>query len=188
VWLADSLQAAPRSGILIFQLKPPAVDATTSPIGTKVDVTGTVTEFTLTAGNTTETEFDLANVTLNAAATTAPVPLEVDAGTAAALDTGEDYEGVLVTINNVKVVSIDATTDSLVLVDNNNHTITMDDDAFDNFNGTDKAAPPAVGTCFASVTGLMDIQTKVNVRTINPRSNADLVTDGGNCTGVVTKP
>ncbi|MEP6866514.1 MAG: hypothetical protein ABJE66_38210 [Deltaproteobacteria bacterium] len=65
------------------------------------------------------------------------------------------------------------------LTDGNGKKIMMDDDAFRYYGGT-MAAPtlPALNACL-TVTGIMDAQTTDQIRTINPRSAADLVTATG---------
>jgi hypothetical protein len=184
VWISDTLNAAAGKGVLIFQSG--AVNATTAPLGTQVDVTATLTEF-LPKGATgkTETELEPATVTLNTAATTAPTPLAIDAATIPTIfdiTNGEQYEGTLVTIKGVKVTAqgsgADTTHNMITLTDAAGDTITMDDDAFDFYGGA-MATPnlPAVGTCYSTLTGLMDVQGNDNVRTINPHAATDMVVD-----------
>ena len=48
----------------------------------------------------------------------------------------------------------------------------MDDNAFANYG----SGGPAVGVCFSTLTGVMDLDTVNELRTINPRSTTDMPT------------
>jgi hypothetical protein len=94
------------------------------------------------------------------------------------LTNGAPFAGSLVQLQNLKVKTV--TTHLVTLVDNSNATINMADGALAAFGGT----PPAVGDCYASLTGVMDFNTFNNpqIRTINPTTVADIITGAG-CTG-----
>ncbi|MEO7730664.1 MAG: hypothetical protein ABIY55_06795, partial [Kofleriaceae bacterium] len=54
-------------------------------------------------------------------------------------------------------------------------TVTMGDDVFASYSGSMTPSLPAAGTCFDTITGVMSVQTVDDVRTLNPRSAADMV-------------
>jgi hypothetical protein len=178
LWVADSLTAAPRNGVFIFRSEN-AVLGDEFAIGATVDVTtGKVKEFDVDpADGDTLTELEQAAVTLVAAPTTAPVPLTTASAEAlASLATGEQYEGVLVQLTNLKITAV-AAGDRVTLSDATNQTIVMDDTAFDYATGSpsNPNADFAVGTCLASVTGVMNVELGNNIRTLNPRNAGDIV-------------
>src|SRR5262249_38652340 len=82
----------------------------------------------------------------------------------------------------VKVTALD-TNNKVILTDRAGGIVNMSDDVFANYSGSMTASIPAVGTCFDTITGVMSIQTVDDVRTLNPRSAADMVV-GTSCTSV----
>lgn len=177
-WAADAAQGAAYNGIYVYTNT--AVPAGVV-IGATVNVSGQYTEFDLgTGGNPpvgdtlSEIEADVANVTV-LVPTATPAPL-----TGIALDTlkdisnGEQYEGVLVQIANVELTAT-ASGDRLTFTDTNGQTIVVDDDAF-NY----AAADFTIGTCYATVTGVMSLNIFDDERRLMPRDADDLVT-GGTC-------
>lgn len=174
-WVSDSLQAAPNAGILVFS-KPPAGATVGSKLTTLQGVVGPF-------GTAAQKQMEVSNATA-ATPTAGGVVLPITNATAAQLSdlaNGGKYAGSLVQLTNVKVKTV-GMHNQVVLVDNTNATITMDDDAFFNYSASATATVPAVGTCYSLLTGVMDLQTTDQVRTINPRSTADMVA-GAACTG-----
>ncbi len=185
-WISDSLTAASGNSLFVFQGSAPAVTA-----GQKLaTVQGIVKAYnpSVTTGASTILELNFATA---GAATTggAAVPLVQTAGVVGGLSSGKPFASALVQLANVKVKSI-GLFDQVTLVDNTNTTITMDDDAFQYYGGTSAApATPAVGTCFKTLTGFMDLTTSdtastIEVRSINPRGASDMISVGGTCTGI----
>lgn len=186
-YVADSLTAAANGGLFVFQGSAPTVTA-----GQKLaTLQGNVKAFNpskLTTG--AQTLLELNNPTAGAATASGPgIPIALTATVAGDLVMGKPYAASLVQLSNVKVKSI-GMFNQVTLVDNSNVTITLDDTVFAFYGGTSAApTPPAVGTCFKTLAGLMDLTTTdtagmMEVRTINPRSAADMMSTGGNCTGV----
>ncbi|HEY4240707.1 MAG TPA: hypothetical protein VGM88_12885 [Kofleriaceae bacterium] len=183
IWVADSLTAAQYDGVEVYFGVAPASNLV---IGATVNVTGTAFELANTAmTGETMTEIKNPSATFVAAATTAPTPATTaSVATLAALGaTGEPWEGVLVKVTNVKITAVVSTMfNQLTLTDNTGSTITMDDDSFFGYGSTTNPVTlPIVGTCYASLTGVMDVQTTDQIRTLNPRNAADMVTTGGSC-------
>jgi hypothetical protein len=169
LWVADSLRGASQNGILIFFTA--AIDPSFA-VGAQIDVRGKISEF----GTMSNTLTELTNpvVTLVDAPGAPPTPVTLPA----AQVTGEAYEGVLVQITNAKVTAIGAH-NQVTLTDNAGGSVILDDDVFFGYTGTATASVPAMGACFASITGVMNVQTDDNVATLNPRSAADMVTGDG---------
>ncbi|MEZ4400547.1 MAG: hypothetical protein R3B06_11045 [Kofleriaceae bacterium] len=168
-WVQQAEQAAANRGVLVFT----RTVAPNVAIGDHVNVTGMVEEFDLTPGGDTLTEITGPTVTVVSGNTT-PLPLAgiavttlSDIGAA-----GEPYESVLVTLTNLRVTLVESG-DRLTLTDGTN-TIVMDDESF-NYGPADYP----VDTCFASVTGVMGVNTIDDQRRIFPRNAADLVTGTG---------
>jgi hypothetical protein len=141
--------------------------------GAKIDLQGLVSEFDVRVMNMppmgdTVTEIGSPSASLISAPASLPSGLAVtdvqplaDIGTA-----GEAYEGSLVTLAHVKVTNPALGNGKVELTDNNGHTITMDDTLFT--YGT-----LVTNTCY-NLTGIMDVQLADNIRTVNPRSAADM--------------
>ena len=176
-WVADSLQAAPNGGVLVFSAPPsglmvgqklPTLQGIAGPFGTAAQKTIEISNATAGTPVAGGTVLPISNAT---------------AAQVSSLAAGATYAGSLVKLTQLKVKVAGNSFNQVVLVDNSNTTITMDDDAFFAYGGTSSApTPPALGTCFASVTGVMDLQTTDQIRTINPRGTFDLVAGTG-CTG-----
>jgi len=170
-WVQQNPQAAANQGVLVFT----GSTTPTVTVGQRVNVTGSVVEFdVMPPMGDTLTEISFPTVT-PATGTATPLPLS-----GVAINTlkditavGEPYESVLVQLTNVRV-SAHPGNDRLTLTDGTN-TIVADDDSF-NYAMTDYP----IGTCFASVTGVMGVNLFDNERRIFPRSAADLVA-GSSC-------
>jgi hypothetical protein len=170
IWVADAAQAAPYQGVFVYLGRTAA--AATITVGSTVDVAGTTSELDFNNMGDKLTQVTDAQVT--SVETAAVIPVPVTNATIAQLSsiaaTGEEFEGVLAQLANLKVQSQNADDDTIVLTDGAGGTIFLDNDAFD----YDLVTYP-VNTCFTTVTGIMSIQLTRNVRTINPRTAADLV-------------
>lgn len=120
-WISQTLTAAPNQGAMVFRCSGNActntavLDAAIVP-GAKVTVLATVSEFNNgNAANGAITQLRNPTTTVTAAPTTQVVPVtgqSVSSLLAAA--TGEPYEGVLVTLSNVKVETIGTDTSFFV--------------------------------------------------------------------------
>lgn len=174
VWVSDALQGAAYNGIYVYTgsgtLDPTLV------VGATVSVTGNVQEFdtgTPAMGDTLTEIGGPAVVTLVSPAGGAPTPLTgVSAATLSDITTGEPYEGVLVQLTNVKVTNPSLGQGKVQLTDNNGDTIVMDDDAF-------SYPAQTMDTCYGTLTGLSSLQLIDDIRTIAPRSAADMVVGAG---------
>ncbi len=175
-WISDAAQAAANQGIFVF-----TGDTTqTVTVGQIVDVAGTVDEFDFQPPGDTVTQIESPTVT-PATGTATPLPLEgiaiptlMDIGTP-----GEPYEGVLVTLSNLRVMST-ASGDRATLT-NGTTTIVMDDDILDYAVLTPDPPDPrtpvySTGTCFSTVTGIMSVNIFDDQRRLLPRTTADLTT------------
>lgn len=173
-WAADALAGAAWNGIYFYRGPGATVLDGSFQIGGSVDVSGTVAEFDASPPGETFTEILTGLPTTNAPAGSPPTPLTgVSVATLASLASGEPYEGVLVQVSTVKVAASGAS-DQLTLQDNSGDIVVMDDLAFDY-----AASSYPVGTCFATVTGIMHVDGTNNVRILLPRLVADLVTGFG---------
>jgi hypothetical protein len=176
IWVADAVQAAPYQGIFVYLGR--AAAAADITVGTTVDVAGSVSELDFPMDNPVGDKLtQIGGATVTRVDVAAVAPLPVTNATIAQLSAigaaGEEFEGVLARLANLKVESHNGgndNDDTIVLTDGAGGTIFLDGDAFDY-----ELATYPVGTCFSSVTGLMSVQLTRNVRTINPRSAADVV-------------
>jgi predicted extracellular nuclease len=182
IWVSDAAQAAPYQGILVY------LNNTVTPanltIGSTVDVAGTVDEFDLPFNNPVGnklTELKDVTVTRVDVPVVTPVALAQASIVAAAdINDGEPLEGVLVSFTGLRIQAVlDAASGKLTLADSMHRTIVMDNDSFNYAleSGTPPVPNPdfAVGTCFSSVTGVMNLDISADVRTFNPRVAGDLV-------------
>lgn len=172
-WVADSLTAATNGGILVFSKAP-----TGATVGQKVaTVQGVGGPF----GTGTLRVVEISNATAGAlSAGGALVPLTgVATDTLTGAATGAPYAGSLVTLTKAKVTVASNNFGQVELTDTNGKKITMDDGAFRFYGGTSASpTPPALNACL-TVTGIMDVQTTDQIRTINPRTAADLAVATG---------
>lgn len=172
LWVATSLTAAPNEGIYVFRgtaSSLPVLDASIV-VGAKVNVIGKVTEFNNDATGDTLTEISGLAVTFVAAPTTAPVPVTTQtAATLLQTATGEPYEGVLVTLTNVKVTTIGTSansfnTDVSQKVAATQTPFKADDDMY-------RFVTADLNKCYATVTGIWSYSTFNNAYIFLPRTN-----------------
>ncbi len=171
LWVSDALQGASGNGVMLTFST--AIDPSFV-VGARVDVRGTISEFDSMAPGNTLTELTAPTVTLVSAPIGPPLPAAVTATQVGDITTGEPFEGVLVQMTRMKVTAL-GTNNKVTLTDSAGGTVTMDDDIFANYSGSMTAFVPAIGTCFDTITGVMSVQTDDDIRTLNPRSAADMV-------------
>ncbi len=163
VWVSDGLTASARSGVEVYRGGNPG--ALGASVGDHIRVEGTLQEFGQGAGGTV-TQVASPTVTLLSAATSAPVPVTgLNLASITQDATGEDYEGVLVTVTNVKVTATAP--------------YTLGDGVTD-FGVGEQVAPfvQTLGTCFATVTGIWNYDTSRDDWIIVPVAGG-LVTGAG---------
>ena len=172
LWVADIATSTAYRGVFVFRTSTRALGGEFT-IGSGVNIIGTGVEFDVApASGDTLTEIEATTVAL-AASNQTPVPLNVSGvGSLASIVDGEPYEGVLVRVDNVRVTAT-LSGNRVVVQDNAGATLVLDDDA-GSFGSV------IVGTCYASVTGVMHLNLFDNERRLLPRSAADLV-GGGSC-------
>jgi len=173
-WVADAAQGAVNNGVFVYTGSDPA--PATAVIGSIVNVQGFVDEFDAPSAPTGDKLTELstetgARGTVVTVAGSAPTPLNATVAQVGTIAGGETYEGVLVKLSGVKVTNLNAGAGKVELSDNANNKVIMDNDT--NFNW----AAPGANTCYSSLTGVMSVQLIDDVRTINPRSVADMVVD-----------
>ncbi len=172
-WVADTATAAANSGIFVYLTNDPPVLA----VGSKVDLVGSVQEFS-NAGDENklgELAVDVVDIKVSADAPVAVTPITgLSAATVASDTDGEPYEGVLVSLSNLKVTATLAS-GQLQLTSNTGGVIILDD-------VLSLTSSWPVGTCFASVTGISHVSNAVvpSIRILLHRSAFDAVT-GGTC-------
>ena len=184
-WISDSATAAANKGVFVFQSATPTVT-----VGNTVSVQGIAGPFNLSkaAGAVALNELSNATVIGTPTGNTAVTPLSGQtAATLSGITSGAPFAGVLVTLDNIKVTVAPTMANhfQMTVVDKNGTTFTLDDGAFGSYSG----ATTAVGTCYSTVTGVMDMQTCATgsgttctqLRTLNPRSKADMTSGGNGC-------
>lgn len=177
LWIADALAAAPYEGVYVYRGSAADVLPADIAVGTRVDVVGTVSEFDLGMGanpaaGDTLTQLDNAAVTFADPAVMLPVPIGF-AGVSplASIVDGEPWEGVLVRVDHVRVAAL-LPGNRVEVEDASMARLVLDDDAF-------AYPPPALGTCYASITGIMHLNIFDDQRRLLPRSAADMAVGDG---------
>jgi len=186
-WVADALQGAQHNGVFVFiggNATTPGTIPAGVVVGAKVSVQGAVDEFDL--GNmgqppVGDTVTEIINPVVSNIQAPSGLPTPATTATVADLSNigaaGEPWEGVLVQVGPVKVTNTNAGQGKVELTDNNGAKIIADDESFV-FNPT-TGSTVTLGTCYATFTGAMHVQVNDDIRTINPRSLADLVVGTG---------
>lgn len=172
LFVADSPISAVNQGIYVFRGAGAAALPGTIVIGSTVTVRGHVVEFDAGPNAVDSlTEIDASGadegVTFVAGPGAAPTPLTgIGIATLVGPSTAEPYESVLVRLTNVTVVA--ESSNRVTLDDGIGGSIVMEDNAFG-------YVTVPVGTCFTALTGVMTVNTFLDVREIWPRSAADMV-------------
>lgn len=182
-WIADKAQAATNGGLFVFTSTTPTVTQGQT-LSTLQGIAEAFNPSKLAAGSAVDVlEFEDATLG-TASGNTAAIALASTASAAASLGSGgAALAGSLLKLSDVKVTA-QGSFNQCTLTDNTGATITLDDTAFFGYGGGSAATLPAVGTCFTSLTGLTTLTTSDGsdldeVRTINPRGSADMVTGAG---------
>lgn len=174
LWIADSASAAAWQGVYVYRGAGAPVLGPDIAIGARVNVVGTLLEFDVglpPVGNTL-TELVDVNITLTAAALPL-VPLGfVGPITLSSITDGEAYEGVLVSVTDVRVVST-ATGNRVTVANIFGDTVVLDDDAY-------VYPPPVIDTCYAKITGVMHLNFLDDERRLLPRGASDMA-EGSAC-------
>ncbi len=167
IWISDALAGKENAGVAV--VVPEGELPTGIVVGSRVELTASVVEF---KDQLTELENP---VFASVMGTGTPTPLmgmnPLLVGDAV---TGEPFEGVLVRLENVKVVSADAGFGMITVGDETNP-LFVDD------NMVAKPSNTAVGLCFDNLTGVMHWNPNEQKRTLLPRSAADFDSVGGSC-------
>jgi hypothetical protein len=147
MWVQSGLTAGANDGVYVFG--PGSSLAAFTP-GTRVTIIGTVDEFNDATGTGTLTEIRALSITAGTGTTGTVVP--VTGQTVATLNadgTGEPYEGVLVTLTNVKVTAVGTTgtggTFGVGDATQSGTTFKTDDDIF---------LLNSLNACYATITGV----------------------------------
>ncbi len=176
-WVADAAAGAANHGIFVFG----------SSSGLTVNenlatVQGIAGLFSRSTAAGAQKVSEVSNATA-AAGTGTSVATPLTGQTAATLTnlaTGKQFAGVLVQLNNIKVTALPTVANhNQATVTDGTTTFTMDDGAFLGYGSG--ASVPTTTTCYKTLTGVMDLQTADQIRTINPRSALDMLAVGGNC-------
>lgn len=175
LWIADSAAAALQQGVFVIRGSSAAVLPPEIVVGTHITVFGSAAEFDVGFPPQGDTLTQIENHALGVASlsTFTPAPLQLSTvSQLASIVDGEPYEGVLVRVANLRVLST-ASGNRITVGDNIGSTIVLDDDA-------GSIGLPPVGTCYGSVTGVMHLSVVENERRMLPRGLADAVA-GNSC-------
>jgi hypothetical protein len=142
-------------------------------IGSKVDVNGMVVEFDFNpmAGDKV-TEIQNVTVTVLADAPIVPVPFVADPAIVGDITNGEPFEGVFVSVSTLKVTNPALGNGKIELTANGGAKVVLDDDLF--------TIPAQTMNACLNVIGVMHVQLNDDIRTLLPRSAAD-ITAGAGC-------
>ena len=182
LWVADAAMGAPNHGIYVFRGSAAAELPASIVVGSRVNVSGTVDEFSGTDGGSSVTELTSAAVTEVAGAPVATVPVTGVTPASLIVDvTAEPYEGVLVKLDNVKVSGTESNvTAHQRMLTSGGTTFIADDDIY-RFTIT-------ADTCYASIVGIWHYNAfpDTNNWVFLPRAGtfgapASDLTTGGNC-------
>jgi hypothetical protein len=176
LWVQDGEQAATNGGVYVYR----GSDAEPLPdnivVGSTINLEATVVEFPCINETCTETpltELDEVTIDLDSVAE-GPEPVSagaVDLATLTSEADGEPYEGVLVTIENVRVQMPPDPDFGLFPVGDGTSQIVVDSDIF--------SYPAEMNECLMSVTGIMHRDVFLGPLSIVPRSAQDIVTGNG---------
>ncbi len=177
LWVSSSLTAAPNEGIYVRATGVPALDSSIV-VGAKVNVIGKVTEFNNDATGDPLTQISRLSLTLVAAPTVPPTP--VLGQTVASLlvpATGEPYEGVLVTLTNVKITTVGDSTAFYVSDLSQKTTVST---AFKADDDVARMLPAEATKCYSTITGIWSYSVFDNRYLFFPRATtiAGTVLDG----------
>lgn len=182
-WVQDALQGQAGHGTVVFG-PPPAGAQIGQTVSTVQGISGPFLASNSPAGAVAINE--VSNAT-SGTASGAGVPLALSATAAqiSNVQNGGTFTGVLVQLKNIKVVTAPVNNKGKMTVTDGTTQFTVGDFAFGGtgagtYGTMTNAATTDVGTCYATLIGVMDMDTKNQVRTLNPRSKLDMIT-GGTC-------
>ncbi len=172
LWVSSSLTAGANAGIYIRASGVPMLDANVV-VGAKVNVIGKVTEFNNDTMGDPLTQMSRLALTVIAAPTVPPTP--VLGQTVASLlvpATGEPYEGVLVTLTNVKITTVGASAAFYVSDLSQKTTVSTafkaDDDVY-------RLLPAEATKCYSTITGIWSYNVFDNRYLFFPRGTGTTV-------------
>jgi hypothetical protein len=147
IWVQDTTNGtpAPNRGVYIYG---PGVDLNTFAVGSKVNIIGTVQEYNNDTMGSTVTELKALDVSAGSAGTVTITPISgLAIATLTTAATGEQYEGVLVRLSNVKVTVLGNSGNFGVgQMQKDGVQFATDDDIF--------LVTSTVNTCFATIDGI----------------------------------
>jgi len=172
-WVSSSLASAANEGIYVFRGTGSGVPnlASNIVVGAKVSIIGKVIENNNDMMGSTVTQIQPLAVNFVAAPTAQPVA--VMGQTVASLltdSTGEPYEGVLVTLTNVKVTTIG--TDMNFYVSNLAQKVGTTDTNFKSDDDIYRMVAANMGVCYSSITGIWSYSVFENAYIFLPRATA----------------
>lgn len=167
LWIADAAIASSYEGVYVYRGSAAALLPAGISVGAVVDVAGSAAEVG------TLTEILATEVVLVAGGGVALTPLvQSGVGDVASAVSGEPFEGVLVYVGNVTVISAGPGNRAQVQ-DSFGAQLTLAAGA------GGQLSMLAVGSCYIGVIGVMHVDTSTGVRTLLPRSASDLTLGGG---------
>jgi hypothetical protein len=168
-WVQDASQAAENNGVVVFWPQAAGELPAEVVVGATVDVNATVSEFPClndTCVDNPLTELTFATLGDEIGTGEEPVPVTVaDPATLATDPDEEPFEGVLVRIENVTVIS-DSEVGGQFTVGDSGAPLFVDNDMF--------SFTPAAGQCLSSITGVMHRNIQDGHASILPRDAADI--------------
>ncbi len=169
-WVSSNLASGANEGIYVFRGSSAPVLDSNIVVGAKVNLIGRIVENNNDMMGTTVTQISPLAVNFVAAPTTQPIP--VNGQTVASLlveSTGEPYEGVLVTLTNVKVTTIGVAnffvSDLAQKVATTNTAFKADDDIY-------RMVAANMGVCYSQITGIWSYSVFENAYIFLPRAAA----------------
>ena len=178
-WVTTSLTAAPNQGVYVYRGKDSGALMPATAVGDKLSLlVGGAVEFANGSGDTlTEIESPTWTVAAGTPGTVVPVTGQTVA-TLSTASTGEPYEGVMVTLTNVKVNALGTNSTTMGepgafgigQMTQGGVSFQTDDDLF--------LVNAAVDTCIGSITGIWSYSVYDDVYTFLPTSNG---TGTGTC-------
>jgi hypothetical protein len=184
IWVADSLTAAPGTGIDVFRTNAPPPLPVGVVVGAQVDVSGRVDEFNSGGGTGTLTELGgVVSITFVAAPTGLPTPITgVSIATLANDTTGEPYEGSLVEITNVRVVDMLPVSFGVRKFGIQGATPAEDVVQFESDDDIRPQLTDAEATCYSLIRGIWSYQVFDDRWAILPLGGVGDVVTGSTCT------
>ena len=177
IWVQMNQAAAPNEGIYVRGTGNKA-DLTTFAVGSRVDIIGRAVEFNDMTGTDTLTQVQAYSITAGTGATQTPTPVTGQtAATLAVALTGEPYEGVLVTLSDVRISTASIPCTGGATPPACNYGLGEAKQLTTTFKIDDDILAGAAG-CYATITGLWTYLPYENVYGFLPKT---LGATGSNC-------